>query len=83
MPSPEPVPFLSGVRPAEPVTAYVLKMYPRFSETFILGEMLAREAAGERLEVISLRQPVDGRFHAALAQLQAPVTYLPTTSSAS
>jgi glycosyltransferase involved in cell wall biosynthesis len=83
VPSPEPVPFLSGVRPAEPVTAYVLKMYPRFSETFILGEMLAREAAGERLEVISLRQPVDGRFHAALAQLRAPVTYLPTTSSAS
>ena len=83
MPSLEPVPFPAGVRPAEPVTAYVLKMYPRFSETFILGELLARERAGERLEVISLRQPVDGRFHAALAQLKAPVTYLPTTSSAS
>jgi colanic acid/amylovoran biosynthesis glycosyltransferase len=83
VPSLEPVPFPAGVRPAEPVTAYVLKMYPRFSETFILGELLARERAGERLEVISLRQPVDGRFHAALAQLKAPVTYLPTTSSAS
>jgi glycosyltransferase involved in cell wall biosynthesis len=58
-------------------------MYPRFSETFVLGELLARERAGERLEVVSLRQPVDGRFHAALAQLRAPVTYLPTTSSAS
>jgi len=71
------------VQPAGPVTAYVLKMYPRFSETFILGELLARERAGERIEVVSLRQPVDGRFHAALAQLRAPVTYLPTTSSAS
>jgi glycosyltransferase involved in cell wall biosynthesis len=83
VPSLEPVPFPAGVRAAEPVTAYVLKMYPRFSETFILGELLARERAGERLEVISLRQPVDGRFHAALAQLRAPVTYLPTSSSAS
>ena len=80
MPSLEPVPFPDQ---PEPVTAYVLKMYPRFSETFILGELLAREAAGEQLEVISLRQPVDGRFHAALARLRAPVTYLPTTSSAS
>lgn len=26
--------------------AYVLKMYPRFSETFIVSEILAREAAG-------------------------------------
>ena len=83
MPSLEPLPFPAVVQPAGPVTAYVLKMYPRFSETFILGELLARERAGERLEVISLRQPVDGRFHAALAQLRAPVTYLPTTSSAS
>jgi colanic acid/amylovoran biosynthesis glycosyltransferase len=83
VPSREPAPFPAGVRPTEPVTAYVLKMYPRFSETFILGELLARERAGERLEVVSLRQPVDGRFHAALAQLRAPVTYLPTTSSAS
>ena len=32
--------------PFEPGTAYVLKMYPRFSETFIVSEILAREAAG-------------------------------------
>lgn len=56
---------------------YVLKMYPRFSETFILTEMLALEAAGTDLAVYSLRHPVDGRFHAGLADLRAPVTYLP------
>ncbi|WGW13471.1 glycosyltransferase family 4 protein [Saxibacter everestensis] len=55
---------------------YVLKMYPRFSETFIVSEMLAREAAGEELEIFSLRPPVDPRFHAALAEVRAPVTYL-------
>ncbi|MFP5316540.1 MAG: glycosyltransferase, partial [Actinomycetes bacterium] len=55
---------------------YVLKIYPRFSETFIVTEILAREAAGEELEIFSLRPPVDPRFHPELARVQAPVTYL-------
>jgi colanic acid/amylovoran biosynthesis glycosyltransferase len=57
-------------------TAYVLKMYPRFSETFIVNEILAHEAAGAELEIFSLRPPADGRFHEALAEVRAPVTYL-------
>ncbi len=57
---------------------YVLKVYPRFSETFILNEVLALEAAGADLELFSLRPPVDGRFHEALAEVRAPVSYLPT-----
>ena len=56
---------------------YVLKMYPRFSETFIVNEILALEAAGEPLDIFSLRLPVDGRFHEQLADVRAPVTYLP------
>jgi colanic acid/amylovoran biosynthesis glycosyltransferase len=59
-----------------PRIGYVLKMYPRFSETFIVTEMLQAEAAGVDLEVFSLRLPTDGRFHADLAALTAPVTYL-------
>ncbi|HWH35092.1 MAG TPA: glycosyltransferase [Acidimicrobiales bacterium] len=55
---------------------YVLKVYPRFSETFILNEILAHEAAGLDLEIFSLRAPADGRFHEALAEVRAPVTYL-------
>lgn len=55
---------------------YVLKIYPRFSETFIVTEILAREAAGEDLEIFSLRPPVDPRFHPELARVQAPVTYV-------
>ena len=58
---------------------YVLKMYPRFSETFILNEVLAHEAAELDLEIFSLRPPNDGRFHEALAQVRAPVTYLPSS----
>ncbi len=62
--------------PSESRIAYVCKMYPRFSETFIVSEVLAREAAGESIEIVSLRAPADGRFHAALADVRAPVHYL-------
>ena len=62
--------------PFEPGTAYVLKMYPRFSETFIVSEILAREAAGDRIEIFSLRPTNDPRFHPELARVQAPVTYI-------
>ncbi len=62
--------------------AYVLKMYPRFSETFIVSEILAREAAGEEIVIYSLRPPVDTRFHAELARVKAPVYYVPRSASA-
>jgi glycosyltransferase involved in cell wall biosynthesis len=64
------------VLPSEPGTAYVLKVYPRFSETFIVSEILAREAAGDRIEIFSLRPTTDARFHPELARVQAPVTYI-------
>jgi glycosyltransferase involved in cell wall biosynthesis len=48
-------------------------MYPRFSETFIVSEILAREAAGEEIVILSLRAPTDARFHPELARVQAPV----------
>ena len=57
---------------------YVLKAYPRLSETFVLNEILAHERAGAALEIFSLRPPADGRFHEALARVRAPVTYLPS-----
>jgi colanic acid/amylovoran biosynthesis glycosyltransferase len=62
-----------------PTTArigYVVKMYPRFSETFIVTEMLELEARGVDLEIFSLRLPTDGRFHPDLAAVRARVTYL-------
>lgn len=61
----------------QPRTAYVVKVYPRFSETFIVTEILAREAAGEALSIYALRPTTDSRFHPQLAQVQAPVTHVP------
>lgn len=65
---------------SEPLVGYVAKMYPRFSETFVVNEIRAREAQGERIEIFSLRPPIDGRFHGMLAEVRAPVTYLSHSS---
>lgn len=67
----------------KPVIGYVLKMYPRFSETFIVSEILAREARGEQVVIFSLRPCTDARFHPELARVQAPVIHVPRPSSAS
>lgn len=57
--------------------AYILKMYPRFSETFIVNEILELERQGVDIRIYSLRKPDDGRFHASLAQVKANVIYTP------
>ncbi len=56
---------------------YVLKCYPRLSQTFILNEILAHERAGLDLEIFSLQPPRDEPRHASVARVRAPVSYLP------
>jgi colanic acid/amylovoran biosynthesis glycosyltransferase len=56
--------------------AYIVKRYPRFSETFIVNEILAHERAGLELEIISLYPPNDTHFQNLLSKVRAPVTYL-------
>lgn len=55
---------------------YILKVYPRFSETFIVTEILAREAQGEDISIYALRPTSDARFHPELARVQAPVNWI-------
>ncbi len=62
---------------------YVLKVFPRLSETFILNEILELERQGVEVEIFSLKPPTEPRFHGQLAQLQAPVTYLTRVDSGS
>jgi colanic acid/amylovoran biosynthesis glycosyltransferase len=57
--------------------AYVLKMFPRFSETFVLSEILELERQGLELRIFSLKRPNDGLFHADVARVRTPVTYVP------
>jgi len=56
---------------------YVLKRFPRLSETFILREILALEARGERVLIDSLLPPEEGPRHPELDRLRAPVRLLP------
>jgi glycosyltransferase involved in cell wall biosynthesis len=58
---------------------YVLKRFPRFSETFILNEILALERRGVEVLVFSLMRPPEEPRHHYLEQLQARVIYLPGT----
>ena len=69
--------------PCEPgKVAYVLKMFPRFSETFILSEILELERQGMEVRIYSLKLPNDGRFHGVVARVKAPVTYVPSVVAA-
>jgi glycosyltransferase involved in cell wall biosynthesis len=62
--------------PARPI-AFVLKGYPRLSESFIAQEIRALELAGLDLRIVSLRRPTDGARHPVHREIAAPVLYLP------
>lgn len=59
---------------------YVVKRYPRYSETFIVNEILAHEAAGLDVHIFALLPPQDTHFQDIIARVRAPVTYLPAES---
>ena len=56
--------------------AYVVKRYPRYSETFILNEILAHEAAGLDMEIFALGFPFESHFQNLISKVRAPVNYL-------
>ncbi len=56
---------------------FVLKGYPRLSETFIAQEILALEKRGLEIQIISLRHPTDTHLHPVHGEISAPVNYLP------
>ncbi|MDO5370900.1 glycosyltransferase family 4 protein [Paracoccus sp. (in: a-proteobacteria)] len=60
--------------PATGRIGYVCKRYPRFSETFIVNEILAHEAAGQQLEIFSLRPSDETHFQDSLSRVRAGVT---------
>ena len=57
--------------------AFVLKGYPRLSETFIAQEIAALERRGLPLTIVSLRHPTERRRHAVHDEIRAPLLYLP------
>ena len=57
--------------------AFILKGYPRLSETFIAQEILGLERRGLDIVIVSLRRPTDPHTHPIHAEIEAPVHYLP------
>ncbi len=55
---------------------YVLKRWPRLSETFIASEVLAHEAAGVPVEIVVLYPPVEAVPPGPWDRVKAPVRYL-------
>ncbi len=64
--------------PSRPIVAYLLKRYPRLSETFILHEILELERQGMDLRLYSLLDPAEEIVQADVARVRAPVRYLPS-----
>ena len=57
--------------------AFILKGYPRLSESFIAQEIAALEQRGLDILIVSLRRPTDGKTHPVHAEIRASVVYLP------
>src|SRR6266446_445 len=60
--------------------AYLVKTFPRLSETFILNEILGVEELGLELEIFSLRRlpPESEPVHPDVAKVKGPVRYIPS-----
>ncbi len=56
---------------------YLLRMYPRFSQTFVVNEILELERQGVDLRIASLRKPNEGVFHESISRVRAHVDYFP------
>jgi colanic acid/amylovoran biosynthesis glycosyltransferase len=60
-----------------PRLGYVLKRFPRISETFVAAELIELERQGEQVTVFAISRPDEPFEHAFLRQLRASVVYLP------
>jgi glycosyltransferase involved in cell wall biosynthesis len=55
---------------------YLLRSYPRLSQTFILNEILALEKIGVSIQIFALTNPHEKVVQMQVDQVQAPVHYL-------
>ena len=62
---------------SSPRVGYLLKCFPRISETFILNEVLELERQGVDLRVYSMNEPQEPLRHRLAERVVSPVEYLP------
>jgi len=61
-----------------PTLAYILKGFPRISETFISNEILLLEKLGFTMRLFPMRRGRENFCHDSVKQIRAKVDYLPT-----
>ena len=66
-------------QPSSAKIAYLVKIFPKISETFILQEILDLETSGLTLSIFTLQHPTEAITHGQAAQVRAPTTSLPDT----
>jgi glycosyltransferase involved in cell wall biosynthesis len=59
---------------------YILKGYPRTSETFVTNEIFLLENEGLNLSIFSLKKLEGQKLHGVVSKIKAHVTYLPETT---
>ena len=55
---------------------FVVKTFPKLSETFILGEILGLERMGLALEIFALQRPGETLHHGEVDKVRARIRYL-------
>ncbi len=60
-----------------PRVGYLLRTYPRFSQTFVVNEILELERQGLDVTILSLRRPDEGLFHESICRVKARAHYMP------
>ena len=69
----EPDAFAPPMRALSGPVAYIMKRYPRLTETFILNEIRAMERFGTDLHIFSLLTPEPPPHHPMVAEVAAPI----------
>jgi glycosyltransferase involved in cell wall biosynthesis len=69
--------------PAGGAVGYVLKCFPRISETFILNEILELERNAVDLRIYSMNEPKEAVRHRLASRVRSPIEYLPNPLLAS
>ena len=69
-------PLRVGEADGQLAIAYIVKAWPRLSETFILNEIVGLEGRGVTIRIFSVKDPNPGPIHDRVALVRAKVTYL-------
>ena len=69
-------PLRVGESDGQLAIAYIVKAWPRLSETFILNEIVGLERRGVSIRIFSVKDPNPGPTHDRVALVRANVTYL-------